>query len=93
MDPKKLIERLHRYSEPVISYKLDSDFAVSVEEAATALSTLRAENDKLRAEVEAVRAERDAAEKEITLLKTIMREKGIFTIPAKYPWEKPEWNL
>lgn len=39
-----------------------------------------------------VTAERDAAEKEITRLKAIMREKGIFTIPAKYPWEKPEWN-
>lgn len=46
----------------------------------------------LRAELARVTAERDGAEKEITRLKAIMREKGIFTIPAKYPWETPEWN-
>ena len=62
-DIEKLIERLRRYSEPVISYKLDSDFAASVEESATALSTLQAENEKLRAELEQVKAERDAAVK------------------------------
>ena len=53
--------------------------------AATAIETLRAELAR-------VTAERDGAEKEITRLKAIMREKGIFTIPAKYPWEAPEWN-
>ena len=47
MDIEKLIERLRRYSEPLISYKLDSDFAAAVEEAATALSTLQAENKHL----------------------------------------------
>ena len=62
-DIEKLIERLRRYSEPVISYKLDSDFAASVEESATALSTLQAENEKLRDELEQVKAERDAAVK------------------------------
>ena len=60
MDIEKLIERLRRYSEPVISYKLDSDFAASVEESATALSTLQAENEKLRAELEQVKRENDA---------------------------------
>ena len=53
--------------------------------AATAIETLRADLAR-------VTAERDGAEKEITRLKAIMREKGIFTIPAKYPWEAPEWN-
>lgn len=61
MDIEKLIERLHRYSEPLISYKLDSDFAAAVEEAATALSTLQAENEKLRDELEQVKQERDEA--------------------------------
>ena len=89
MDIEKLIERLKKASADG-SWNTLADYA---HKAATALSTLQAENEKLRAEVEAVRAERDAAKKEITLLKTIMREKGIFTIPAKYPWEKPEWNL
>ena len=61
MDIEKLIERLRRYSEPLISYKLDSDFAAAVEEAATALSTLQAENEKLRDELEQVKQERDEA--------------------------------
>lgn len=56
------------------------------------LDDLEAENKSLRSDLARVTAERDAAEKEITRLKAIMREKGIFTIPAKYPWEKPEWN-
>ena len=61
MDIEKRIERLHRYSEPVISYKLDSDFAAAVKEVATDLSTLQAENEKLRAELEQVKREKDAA--------------------------------
>ena len=40
-----------------------------IEQAATALSTLQAENEKLRAELEQVKAERDA---EISDLETIM---------------------
>ena len=60
MDIEKLIKRLHRYSEHVISYKLDSDFATSVEEAATALSTLQGENVKLLEELEQVKRGRDA---------------------------------
>ena len=37
MDYDKLIERLSRYSEPVIAYKLDGDFAAAVTEAAAEL--------------------------------------------------------
>ena len=48
--------------------------------------------ETLRADLARVTAERDGAEKEITRLKAIMREKGIFIIPAQYPWKKPEWN-
>ena len=65
MDIEKLIERLRRYSEPVISYKLDSDFAASVEESATALSTLQAENEKLRDELEKVKQKYDEAREAI----------------------------
>ena len=61
MDIEKLIEQLRRYSEPVISYKLDSDFAASVEESAIALSTIQAENEKLRAELECTRESLDFA--------------------------------
>ena len=37
MDYDKLIERLSRYSESVIAYKLDGDFAAAVTEAAAEL--------------------------------------------------------
>lgn len=49
------------------------------DEAATALSTLQAENEKLRAELER--------------MKEIMRYKGIMVIPSKYPGGRSEWNI
>ena len=48
-------------------------------DAATALSTLQAENEKLRAELER--------------MKKIMRDNGIMTIPPKYPGGPTEWNI
>lgn len=61
MDIEKLIERLNQYSQSLIAYKLGADFADACMDAATALSTLQAENEKLRGELESVRAERNAA--------------------------------
>lgn len=61
MDIEKLIEGLNQYSQSMIAYKLGADFADACTDAATALSTLQAENEKLRAELEQVKAERDAA--------------------------------
>ena len=74
----KLIERLRNAAGGSEGIKMCQDAALAIE--------------TLRAELARVTAERDGAEKEITRLKAIMREKGIFTIPAKYPWEAPEWN-
>ena len=56
MDIEKLIERLrsHRGALVEMLYKQDMD------DAATALSVLQAENEKLRAELERVKRERDA---------------------------------
>ena len=63
MDIEKLIERLNQYSQSLIAYKLGADFADACMDAATALSTLQAENEKLRAELEwvkvALRREQD----------------------------------
>ena len=61
MDIEKLIERLNQYSQSLIAYKLGADFADACMDAATALSTLQAENEKLQGELEQVKAERDAA--------------------------------
>ena len=79
MDYDKLIERLNQYSQSLIAYKLGADFADACMDAATALSTLQAENEKLRAELER--------------MKKIMRDNGIMTIPPKYPGWPTEWNI
>ena len=55
MGIKTLIERLNQYSQSLIAYKLGSDFADACMDAAVALSTLQAENEKLRAELEQVK--------------------------------------
>lgn len=58
MDIEKLIERLR--TESLYADKASLEIMDLCMEAATALSTLQAENEKLRAELEQVKAERDA---------------------------------
>lgn len=58
MDYDKLIERLRKEA-------YGSDIEELLLEAATALSTLQAENEKLRGELEQVKRERDAAVEKI----------------------------
>ncbi len=64
MDIEKLIEQLKK-SADFEDYPIVASFAAIIEkkylrEAATALSTIQAENEKLRAELEQVKAERGA---------------------------------
>ena len=59
MDIEKLIERLR--TESLYADKASLEIMDLCMEAATVLSTLQAENEKLRAELEQVRRERDAA--------------------------------
>ena len=77
MDIEKLIERLGEntdcWTDKVHGY---ADLRL---DAATTLSTLQAENEKLRAELER--------------MKKIMRDNGIMTIPPKYPGGPTEWNI
>lgn len=42
-----LIQRLHRYTENCVAYKLDADFASAVQEAADAIEELSKENESL----------------------------------------------
>ena len=71
MDIEKLIEQLHIAGAGNPGNIFD--------EAADALSTLQAENDKLRDELER--------------MKKIMRDNGIMVIPSKYPGGRSEWNI
>lgn len=48
MDIEKLIERLQQYSQSLIAYKLDADFADACEDAVAAISTLQTEAKGMR---------------------------------------------
>ena len=63
MDIEKLIERLR--TESLYADKASLEIMDLCMDAATALSTLQAENEKLRTELEQVTAERDAAVKDL----------------------------
>lgn len=78
MDIEKLIDDYRKAADKwekrhPVTDTFDLRVQDALREAATALSTLRAENDKLRAELEQVKAERDAA---ISDLETIMAYKS-----------------
>lgn len=77
MDIEKLIERLR--TESLYADKASLEIMDLCMEAATALSTFQAENEKLRVELER--------------MKEIMRYNGIMVIPSKYPGGRSEWNI
>ena len=56
MNIEKLIERMNNHLQSLAAYS-DPELAHTLEDAATALSTLQAENDKLWAEQEQAKAE------------------------------------
>ena len=63
MDVEKLIERLYKHDKDYGEGRTQDFFRVCLDckDAATALSTIQAENEKLRAELEQVKRDRDAA--------------------------------
>ena len=67
MDYDKLIERLR--TESLYADKASLEIMDLCMEAATALSALQAENEKLRAELEQVKNERDSAKATLHWLK------------------------
>ena len=62
MDIEKLIEQLKWWAEECDRTNKGCQARRILQDAATAFSTLQAENEKLRAELEQVKRERDAAE-------------------------------
>ena len=71
MDVEKLIRRLRNdadaYRNGETLGRAFADQEDVLDNAATALSTLQAENEKLRAELEQVKAERDAAVEDLRI--------------------------
>ena len=65
MDIEKLIERLRHFGGELGATPLNNVIGKYMLDAATALSTLQAENEKLRDELEQAKAERDGAIKDL----------------------------
>ena len=79
MDYEKLVEQMKWWVEECDRTNFGCQAKKTLQEAAHALSTLQAENEKLRVELER--------------MKKIMRENGIMVIPSKYPGGPAEWNI
>ena len=84
MDIEKLIDDYQKAADKwekrhPVTDTFDLRVQDALRNAATALSTLQAENEKLLAELER--------------MKKIMRDNGIMTIPPKYPGGPTEWNI
>ena len=95
MDYDKLIEQLNAWNEQHLSvvcggkhfacdYLCENEDCIVVR-AATALSTLQAENEKLRTELEQVTAERDAVIKELNGVSSLVDDLAEFVDREIHP--------
>lgn len=87
MDIKKLIEQLNEYFE---GKELERGVAL---DAATALSTLQAENEKLQKMYQEEKVICHETQLELERMKKIMRKNGIMVIPSEYPGSTEKWNI
>ena len=87
MDIKKLIEQLNGYFE---GKELGRGVAL---DAATALSMLQAENEKLQKMHQEEKVICHETQLELERMKKIMRENGIMVIPSEYPCSTEKWNI
>ena len=62
-------------------------------DAATALSTLQAENEKLQKMYQEEKVVCHEIQLELERMKKIMRENGIMVIPSEYPGSTEKWNI
>ena len=87
MDIEKLIEQLNEYFE---GKELERGVAL---DAATALSTLQAENEKLQKMYQVEKVICHETQLELERMKKIMRKNGIMVIPSEYPGSTEKWNI
>ena len=87
MDIEKLIEQLNEYFE---GKELERGVAL---DAATALSTLQAENEKMQKMYQEEKVICHETQLELERMKKIMRKNGIMVIPSEYPGSTEKWNI
>lgn len=87
MDIEKLIEQLNEYFE---GKELERGVAL---DAATALSTLQTENEKLQKMYQEEKVICHETQLELERMKKIMRKNGIMVIPSEYPGSTEKWNI
>ena len=87
MDIEKLIEQLNEYFE---GKELERGVAL---DAATALSTIQAENEKLQKMYQEEKVICHETQLELERMKKIMRKNGIMVIPSEYPGSTEKWNI
>ena len=87
MDIEKLIEQLNEYFE---GKEFERGDAL---DAATALSTLQAENEKLQKMYQEEKVICHETQLELERMKKIMRKNGIMVIPSEYPGSTEKWNI
>ena len=87
MDIEKLIEQLNEYFE---GKELERGVAL---DAATALSTLQAENEKVQKMYQEEKVICHETHLELERMKKIMRKNGIMVIPSEYPGSTEKWNI
>ena len=87
MNIEKLIEQLNGYFE---GKELGRGAAL---DAATVLSMLQAENEKLQKMYQEEKVVCHATQVELERMKKIMRENRIMVIPSEYPGSTEKWNI
>lgn len=87
MDVEKLIEQLNGYFE---GKELGRGVAL---DAATALSMLQAENEKLQKMHQEEKVICHETQLELERMKKIMRENRIMIISSEYPGSTEKWNI
>ena len=86
MDIEKLIEQLKSAAGGPEGIKM-------CHAAATALSTLQAENEKLQKMYQEEKVICHETQLELERMKKIMRKNGIMVIPSEYPGSTEKWNI
>lgn len=91
MDIDKMIDTLKQHG--VSCVRSSGRYCGICDDAATALSTLQAENEKLQKMYQEEKVICHETQLELERMKKIMRKNGIMVIPSEYPGSTEKWNI